>query len=116
MEDRKTEGLVTAMTIRENVTLASLFRLFRFGMISQRKESEAARKRVQQLRIVARSVEQTVGTLSGGNQQRTVFAKWRAAEPQLLLLELNDQGLIQHHSVYWGWYGVNVILQNRYHR
>ena len=32
------------------------------------------------------------------------------------VMELNDQGLIQHHSVYWGWYGVNVILQNRYHR
>ncbi len=92
-EDRKTEGLVIAMTIRENVTLASLFRLFRFGMISQRKESEAARKRVQQLRIVARSVEQTVGTLSGGNQQRTVFAKWRAAEPQLLLLDEPTRGI-----------------------
>ena len=52
-EDRKTEGLITAMTIRENVTLASLFRLFRFGMISRRKESEAARRRVQQLRIVS---------------------------------------------------------------
>ena len=92
-EDRKTEGLITAMTIRENVTLASLFRLFRFGMISQRKESEAARKGVQQLRIVARSVEQTVGTLSGGNQQRTVFAKWRAAEPQLLLLDEPTRGI-----------------------
>src|SRR6266446_4445451 len=92
-EDRKTEGLIIAMTIRENVTLASLFRLFRFGMISQRKESEAARKRVQQLRIVARSVEQTVGTLSGGNQQRTVFAKWRAAEPQLLLLDEPTRGI-----------------------
>ena len=92
-EDRKTEGLITAMTIRENVTLASLFRLFRSGVISQRKESEAARKRVQQLRIVARSVEQTVGTLSGGNQQRTVFAKWRAAEPQLLLLDEPTRGI-----------------------
>jgi ABC-type sugar transport system ATPase subunit len=92
-EDRKTEGLITAMTIRENVTLASLFRLFRFGVISLRKESEAARKRIQQLRIVARSVEQMVGTLSGGNQQRTVFAKWRATEPQLLLLDEPTRGI-----------------------
>jgi ABC-type sugar transport system ATPase subunit len=92
-EDRKSEGLITAMTIRENVTLASLFRLFRFGIISQWKESEAAGKRVQQLRIVARSIEQTVGTLSGGNQQRTVFAKWRAAEPQLLLLDEPTRGI-----------------------
>jgi ABC-type sugar transport system ATPase subunit len=92
-EDRKTEGLITAMTIRENVTLASLFRLFRFGTISQRKESEAARKWIQQLRIVARSVEQTVGTLSGGNQQRTVFAKWRAVEPKLLLLDEPTRGI-----------------------
>src|SRR5258708_23433071 len=92
-EDRKPEGLIRAMTMRENVTLASLFRLFRFGMISQQKESEAARRWVQKLRIVARSVEQTVGTLSGGNQQRTVFAKWRAAEPQLLLLDEPTRGI-----------------------
>jgi rhamnose transport system ATP-binding protein len=92
-EDRKTEGLVTAMTIRENLTLASLFRLFRFGTISQRKERETARKWVRELRIVARSVEQTVGTLSGGNQQRTVFAKWRATEPRLLLLDEPTRGI-----------------------
>src|SRR6202035_5181237 len=92
-EDRKTEGLIPAMTIRENVTLASLFRLFRFGVISQRKESEAARQRVHQLRIVARSIEQIVGTLSGGNQQRAVFAKWRAAEPRLLLLDEPTRGI-----------------------
>jgi rhamnose transport system ATP-binding protein len=92
-EDRKTEGLITAMTIRENLTLASLFRLFRFGTISQLKEREAARKWVRELRIGARSVEQVVGTLSGGNQQRTVFAKWRATEPRLLLLDEPTRGI-----------------------
>ncbi len=92
-EDRKTEGLITAMTIRENLTLASLFRLFRFGTISQLKEHEAAGKWVRELRIVARSIEQTVGTLSGGNQQRTVFAKWRATEPRLLLLDEPTRGI-----------------------
>jgi ABC-type sugar transport system ATPase subunit len=92
-EDRKTEGLITAMTVRDNVTLASLFRLFRFGAISRRKEREAARSWVQKLRIVARSIEQTVGTLSGGNQQRTAFAKWRAAEPRLLLLDEPTRGI-----------------------
>jgi ABC-type sugar transport system ATPase subunit len=92
-EDRKTEGLITAMTIRENLTLASLFRLFRFGTISQLKEREAAGKWVRELRIGARSVEQVVGTLSGGNQQRTVFAKWRATEPRLLLLDEPTRGI-----------------------
>jgi ribose transport system ATP-binding protein len=92
-EDRKTEGLITAMTIRENVTLASLFRFFRFGTISRQKEHEAALSWVKQLRIAARSVEQMVGTLSGGNQQRTVFAKWRAAEPRLFLLDEPTRGI-----------------------
>ena len=92
-EDRKTEGLITAMTIRENITLPSLFRLFRLGTISRRKEREVARSWVKQLRIVARSIEQTVGTLSGGNQQRTVFAKWRAAQPRLLLLDEPTRGI-----------------------
>jgi ABC-type sugar transport system ATPase subunit len=92
-EDRKTEGLITTMTIRENLTLASLFRLFRFGTISRSQEREAAGKWVRELRIVARSVEQTVRTLSGGNQQRTVFAKWRATEPRLLLLDEPTRGI-----------------------
>jgi ABC-type sugar transport system ATPase subunit len=92
-EDRKTEGLITAMTIRENVTLASLSKLFRFGTISRRIEHETATSWIEQLRIVARSVEQTVGTLSGGNQQRTVFAKWRETEPRLLLLDEPTRGI-----------------------
>ncbi len=92
-EDRKTEGLITAMTIRENVTLASLFRLFRLGVISRRRERAAARSSVEEMRIVARSLEQTVSTLSGGNQQRTVFAKWRAAQPRLLLLDEPTRGI-----------------------
>jgi ABC-type sugar transport system ATPase subunit len=46
-----------------------------------------------ELRIVARSVEQAVRTLSGGNQQRTVFAKWRATEPRLLLLDEPTRGI-----------------------
>src|SRR5260370_28712705 len=57
-EDRKTEGLITAMTIRENVTLASLFLLFRFRTISQRQETESAPRWIQHLPIVARSTEQ----------------------------------------------------------
>ncbi len=92
-EDRKTEGLVIPMTIRENVTLASLFRFFRRGAISLRKERTIARRFVDDLRIVARSVEQKLSTLSGGNQQRTVFAKWLAMEPKLLLLDEPTRGI-----------------------
>ncbi len=92
-EDRKLEGLVLEMNIRENLTLSSLSRVKRLGLISPRREAAAAAAMIERLSIVARSAEQIVGTLSGGNQQRCVLGKWLATQPRLLILDEPTRGV-----------------------
>lgn len=92
-EDRKTEGLVLGMNIRENVTLSILSRLATCGLISKRKERAETRRIVEELHIVARSAEQAISTLSGGNQQRCVLGKWLATSPRLLMLDEPTRGI-----------------------
>jgi ABC-type sugar transport system ATPase subunit len=92
-EDRKTEGLVLAMNIRENVTLPVLSRLATLGLISPRRERAEARRILTELNVVARSTEQGIATLSGGNQQRCVLGKWLATRPRLLMLDEPTRGV-----------------------
>jgi ABC-type sugar transport system ATPase subunit len=92
-EDRKTEGLVLGMNIRENMSLASLGSVSWLGMISRPKEQAQAGDLIEQLSIVARSVEQPVATLSGGNQQKCVLGKWLSTAPRLLILDEPTRGI-----------------------
>ncbi len=92
-EDRKVEGLVLGMNIRENVTLSSLAAVARFGLVSPRREGDAARRILRELDVVARSPEQSIATLSGGNQQRCVLGKWLATKPRLLMLDEPTRGI-----------------------
>jgi ABC-type sugar transport system ATPase subunit len=92
-EDRKTEGLVLPMTIRENLSLASLQSVATLGFLSRPKEKRQAEKLIEQLSIVARSSEQLVSTLSGGNQQKCVLGKWLSTAPRLLMLDEPTRGI-----------------------
>jgi len=92
-EDRKSEGLVLGMSIRENLSLASLGKVARLGLLSRTLEQRAAAGFIRQLGIVARSPEQPVATLSGGNQQKCVLGKWLAAAPRLLILDEPTRGI-----------------------
>ena len=92
-EDRKLEGLVPAMSIRENLTLASLGKVSWLGLLSRAREQEAAAGFIAQLAIVARSAEQQVATLSGGNQQKCVLGKWLSTLPRLLILDEPTRGI-----------------------
>ena len=92
-EDRKTDGVFSDLSVRENIVLAIQERLTSFGVVSRRKQREVAEKFIRLLGIVATSPEQTVGTLSGGNQQKVILARWLATEPRLLILDEPTRGI-----------------------
>ena len=92
-EDRKREGLVAGLTVRENITLSVFRHTGRFGAIMRRKDRELAERYIGRLRIATRSCEEIVANLSGGNQQKTVIAKWLAARVDVLLLDEPTRGI-----------------------
>jgi rhamnose transport system ATP-binding protein len=92
-EDRATQGLVRPMNVRENFSLASLARVARFGFIDSAAETRLAETGVTRFRVRAGSLDQVVGRLSGGNQQKIVLGKWLANQPKLLILDEPTRGI-----------------------
>jgi ABC-type sugar transport system ATPase subunit len=92
-EDRKRFGLVLGMDVKENSTLASLARIARAGVIDKNEEIRSAERYVKELRTKTPSVEQKVGNLSGGNQQKVVIAKWLLTHPKVLILDEPTRGI-----------------------
>ena len=92
-EDRKNQGLVLGMSVRENATLVHLDEYAHAGIVDARAEANAAEQLISQLHIHARDAEIEVKSLSGGNQQKVVFAKWLAKPPKVLLLDEPTRGV-----------------------
>ncbi len=92
-EDRKTEGLMLPMTVRENLSLASLDRLTRAGVIDSAKEDDIIDRVMTLLAIKAGNIDAPVAALSGGNQQKVVIAKWLMRQPRILLLNDPTRGI-----------------------
>ncbi|SFM32885.1 monosaccharide ABC transporter ATP-binding protein, CUT2 family [Variovorax sp. OV329] len=92
-EDRRAEGIVPELSIRENITLAVLPGLARLGVIDRRRESEIARDFIRSLGIRCAGPEQRISELSGGNQQKVLLARWLAARIDLLLLDEPTRGI-----------------------
>ncbi len=85
-EDRKTEGLILSMPVRDNITLATLHRYTRLGLVRRAWEQAAVRQMIDQLHIKVSSPAVPVRNLSGGNQQKVVIAKWLLSQAQIFLL------------------------------
>lgn len=92
-EDRKTEGIVPGLSVRENIALAVLPRLSRGGLVSESRIDALVDTFMERLRIKASSPHQKAGELSGGNQQKVLLARWLAAEPRVLLLDEPTRGI-----------------------
>ena len=92
-EDRKAEGIVAGLSVRENIALAILPRLSRFGLVSDRKIDKVVEKYMSRLQIKASSPDQRVGDLSGGNQQKVMLSKWLNTRPSVLILDEPTRGI-----------------------
>lgn len=92
-EDRRHHGLILMQSIRSNLSLPNLRTLSRWSIISPSRENHLASESIQGLRIKTTSAAKEVGLLSGGNQQKVVFAKWMAAGPKVFILDEPTRGV-----------------------
>jgi len=92
-EDRKAEGIIPGLSVRDNIVLAALPRLSKGGFSSRKAQDKVVEVFVRRLRIKASSPDQLVSELSGGNQQKVMIARWLAMSPKVLLLDEPTRGI-----------------------
>ena len=92
-EDRKTNGLVLSDSIAWNTTMAKMEKVANKGIIDFAKEKKVAQEYVVAMKTKTPSVDQSVGNLSGGNQQKVLLSKWMFAEPDVLILDEPTRGI-----------------------
>lgn len=92
-EDRKGEGLVLSLSVRENLVLPNLKELSSYGFVSQSKEKDLSQQTIQRLRVKTPHANELTGALSGGNQQKVVIGKWLATKPKVLILDEPTRGV-----------------------
>ena len=92
-EDRKSQGLVLGLAVQENFGLPSLYQFTHKGLINREQESDAFAKYVKQIKIKISNHEQSAATLSGGNQQKVVLAKWLQRNAEVIIFDEPTRGI-----------------------
>ena len=95
-EDRKHEGAILSLSLRENIVLALQARMGAMRAIPYRRQCELAERYVKMLGIKAAHIDLPIGALSGGNQQKALLARWMALEPRMLILDEPTRGVDVH--------------------
>ena len=91
--DRRRQGLIPSQGILENLTLAGLRLVSRLGWLNQRARKKLAKTWCDRFEVAAKGISQNVLTLSGGNQQKVLLARWAALEPDLYILNEPTRGI-----------------------
>jgi len=92
-EDRKQHGLILSMQVNENITYSILDNITKIGLIRLRQEKKICLDLVENLRIKIQSLSQRANSLSGGNQQKVVLAKWLATDCEIFLFDEPTRGI-----------------------
>ena len=92
-EDRRNQGFINTLNIGKNLSLANLQKLSRFGVVNLREENKLIKKYIKLLDIKTQSSNNSIFSLSGGNQQKVVFSKWLATNAEILMVDEPTQGI-----------------------
>ena len=92
-EDRRQHGLILEMGIAENISMANLQAVSRWGLIQRTQETDQGESYIRSLRVKASNASTATKTLSGGNQQKVALARWLAIHPQIMILDEPTQGV-----------------------
>jgi monosaccharide-transporting ATPase len=92
-EDRKAEGIIPELSVGENLTLAALPTLTRFGIVSRARQQALVERFMKRLGIKASGPNQKIRELSGGNQQKVLLARWLCTDPELLIVDEPTRGI-----------------------
>jgi ribose transport system ATP-binding protein len=92
-EDRKQQGLILPFSVENNISIACLKELYRFGILDKIKERQIAQKYIEKLRIKTPTTRTAVESLSGGNQQKCIIGRWLELSPRILIMDEPTKGI-----------------------